>query len=452
MKDLTQGSVVGWMLALAVPTAAGMTFQTLYYLVDLYFVAQLGDGAVAGMSAAGNATLIVLALTQVLAVGTTALIAQAVGRKDRADANHVFNQAMALSAALGAVALLSIFLLGPGYMSSVAADPTSAGSGATYLYWYAPGLALQFAVATLAAGLRGTGIVQFGMLAQMVGVLLNVVLAPILIAGWLTGHAFGVAGAGLASSIAVAVATVMLWLYFRNHERYVSVQPAEWRPRLVHWRRILGIGLPAGGEFVISFLLAYVTYLAIARFGVDAQAGFAIGARLTYSITLPVVALSVAAGSIAGQNFGAGNQGRVRETFRHCLTLCAIVMASLTLVACWRPDLIVAVFATDAGATAVGTQFLRIVSFSFVAHGIVSACASIFQGTGNTLPALATSVGRLILFAALVLWMSTRPDFRIEHVWYVTVATVVGQACASLWLVQSEIGRRLAPRDATLAA
>ena len=77
---------------MAIPMAAGMIFQTLYYFVDLYFVAKLGDAAIAGVSAAGNAMFVILALTQVLGVGTVALIAHAVGRKDQEDANLIFNQ------------------------------------------------------------------------------------------------------------------------------------------------------------------------------------------------------------------------------------------------------------------------------------------------------------------------------------------------------------------------
>ncbi len=106
MKDLTQGSIAGHLVSLAVPTAAGMLFQTLYYFVDLYFVAALGDSAVAGVSAAGNVMFIVLALTQVLGVGTVALISHAVGRKDQQDANLVFNQSLVIAAVCGLIVLV----------------------------------------------------------------------------------------------------------------------------------------------------------------------------------------------------------------------------------------------------------------------------------------------------------------------------------------------------------
>jgi Na+-driven multidrug efflux pump len=133
MKDLTQGSIAGHLVSLAVPTAAGMLFQTLYYFVDLYFVAGLGDAAVAGVSAAGNVMFIILALTQVLGVGTVALISHAVGRKDQQDANIVFNQSLLIAAICGVFALVAGYTLSVPYLRSVAADEATIMQGRDYL-------------------------------------------------------------------------------------------------------------------------------------------------------------------------------------------------------------------------------------------------------------------------------------------------------------------------------
>ena len=89
MQDMTEGPIPGHIMRMAVPIAVGMIFQTLYVLVDLYFVAQIGDAAIAGVGAAGNVQFLVMAITQILGVGTMALIAQASGRKDRDDANLI---------------------------------------------------------------------------------------------------------------------------------------------------------------------------------------------------------------------------------------------------------------------------------------------------------------------------------------------------------------------------
>ena len=103
MKDLTQGSITRQLVGMAVPIAIGMLFQTLYFLVDLYFVSRLGDAAIAGVSSAGTAEFVILALTQMLGVGTVALVAHAAGAKDQAQANLVFNQSVLLSALCAAV-------------------------------------------------------------------------------------------------------------------------------------------------------------------------------------------------------------------------------------------------------------------------------------------------------------------------------------------------------------
>src|SRR5256885_6497886 len=166
-----------------------------------------------------------------LGVGTVALVSHAVGRKDQAEANLVFNQSVLLSAICGVLTLAAGFLVGGPYVRSVAADPAAAAAGVAYLYWYTPGLALQFALVAMGSALRGTGIVQPTMIVQMLTVILNTVLAPVLIAGWGTHHPLGAAGAGLASSISVAFGVAFLWIYFLRLEHYVGLRPGHWGPR-----------------------------------------------------------------------------------------------------------------------------------------------------------------------------------------------------------------------------
>src|ERR1043166_581361 len=101
MKDLTQGSVINHLLHMSAFLAASMLVQTLYLLADLFWVGHLGKEAIAAVGVAGNLTMIVLALTQMLGVGTTTLISQATGRKDQVHAELVFNQSWILSLLIG---------------------------------------------------------------------------------------------------------------------------------------------------------------------------------------------------------------------------------------------------------------------------------------------------------------------------------------------------------------
>src|SRR5947209_4204112 len=140
MKDLTQGSVTKHLLHMSAFMAVSMLVQTLYLLADLFWVGHLGKEAIAAVGVAGNLTMIVLALTQTLGVGTTALIAQAAGRKDQARAELVFNQSCAMSIwialALGVIGFFGM----DAYATSLSADAQTAVLAKQYLHWFLPAM------------------------------------------------------------------------------------------------------------------------------------------------------------------------------------------------------------------------------------------------------------------------------------------------------------------------
>ena len=447
MKDLTQGSIVSHLLTMAAPIFAGIVMAMLCQLIDLYFVSGLGDAAIAGVGAAGNAGFLVTAFTQVLSVGTGALVSHAVGRKDQADANLVFNQSLGLSAVFGIATLIVGCILARNYMRSLAADEATIAAGTTYLLRFMPALALQFTMLVMGAALRGTGIVKPTMMIQALTVIINIALAPVLIAGWGTGHPLGVAGAGLASSLAVAIGVVMLAMYFRRSKNYLAFDSPLWRPQFPQWSRVLRIGLPAGGEFAIMFAYMGAIYYALADFGAAAQAGFGIGSRVLGLIQVPAMAIAFAAGPMIGQNFGAGHYARVKETFKKVLALTTAVMVAATAFTQWKPGLLLAVFTGDSAAIVVGVVFLQMVSLNLVAQGIIFVCSSAFQGLGHTTPQLISSTVRLITYVIPMLWLSAHPGFRIEQIWYLSVVTTTLQALLSLWLLRLEFCKRLVPSE-----
>ncbi|MEP6835701.1 MAG: MATE family efflux transporter [Gemmatimonas sp.] len=458
MQDLTHGSISKHIIRLAAPMAAGMIFQTLYVLIDLYFVSRLGDAAIAGVGAAANVQFIVLALTQILTVGTMVLISHAVGRKDQADANVVFNQGVLLSASCAAITLIGGYAFTSAYMSVVGADAETAAAGTTYLRYYLPGLALQFALVTMGAALRGTGITKPTMVVQVLTVVLNALLAPLLIAGWGTGKPLGVAGAGLASTISIAAGVVMLLFYFVRNEKYVAFDAAHFHARFDQWKRILKIGLPAGGEFALMSIFIGMNYVIISKFGAHAQAGYSIGSRVMQAIFLPAMAIAFAAAPVAGQNVGAGKPERARETFVKAGMIGSALMLSLTILCQFRAEWFLLPFTTkDATVMApevmqVGGEFLRIISLNFVASGIIFTCSGMFQALGNTLPSLLSSASRLATYMAPALWLSSRPGFELRHLWYLSVTTVFVQMLTSWWLLRREFARKQkAARSGTAA-
>ena len=444
MKDLSKGPITAHLIALATPMAIGMLVQTLYLMVDLYFVARLGDTALAGVGAAANFAFAVLAMTQMLGVGTVALISHAVGAGDRETANLVFNQSLVLAALCALVALVGGLVLARPYMQTLAANAATVEAGTTYLRYYVPGLALQFAMVAMGSALRGTGIAKPTMVVQLATLVINIVLAPVLIAGIGTGRPLGVAGAGLASTLAIIAGTVLLIVYFARLEKYVEFRSSEWRPRLATWRKILNIGLPSGGEFALMFVYMAIIYTVIRDFGAAAQAGYGVGQRLMQAIFLPAMAIAFAVTPVAGQNFGARDAERVRRTFADGALLSSLLMAALTLLCQWRATTLIGYFTDDLAILSIGRGFLQLISWNFVASGLVFVCNGIFQGLGNTWPSIISSASRLVTFALPAIWWSHQAGFRIEDVWYLSIATVTLQAIFSLLLVRRELKLRLA--------
>jgi putative MATE family efflux protein len=444
MKDLSTGSIPGHIASMSIQMGIGILVQTLYFFTDLYFVSKLGDAVIAGVTSAGNLWFIVLALTQILSVGTVALVSHAVGAQQRDRANLVFNQSLLLSVFLCVIVILGMYLVSGPYMRMVAADEATARAGIEYLYWFAPGLGLQFLMVAMFATLRGTGIIKPTMIVQIISVAVNVVLAPVLIAGWGTGKPLGAAGAGLASSIATLVGVVLCGYYFHRYETYVAIHREQLRAQMETWRRLVYIGLPVGLEFFLMSFVMAVIYWVIRDFGAAAQAGFGVASGVMRIIMLPAMAVAFASAPIAGQNFGARRPQRVRETFTWTVLFSVIIMVALTVVCQFEAEFFMRVFTTEAAVVAVGVQVLVISSWNFAANGVVFSCSSMFQAMGNTWPSIASSAVRLVLFVGPVLWMATQPGFRLEHVWYVSVASMFVQAGISYVLLRREFGMKLA--------
>jgi putative MATE family efflux protein len=443
VQDLTTGSLTGHLLKTTSFMLVSMVFQTLYVLVDLYWVGRLGTDAVAAVGLSGNLMFIVLAATQMLGVGTTTLVAHATGARDRTRANLVFNQSQVLSLVVGGIFFALAMATRRVYAESLSADEETLRLTAEYLLWFIPALALQFGLIAMGSALRGTGNFRPGMVVQTATVILNIVLAPVLIFGWGTGVALGVAGAAIATLIAIAIGVAWMVVYFLPADAYLRFSFRDWAPRFALWRDMLKIGLPAGAEFAFMAVYLMLVYAVSRPFGAAAQAGFGIGMRIIQACFLPVVALGFAVSPVAGQNFGARKADRVRETFRTGAALAAAGMFVLAVIVWLAAKPMVGVFSSDAHVIAVGEEYLHIIAFNFVFSGIVFVSSSMFQAMGNTMPSLITSAARIVIIAVPVVMLAQAPGFSLRWIWYISAGAVVVQLAMNLWLMRREFRLRL---------
>jgi putative MATE family efflux protein len=451
VQDLTTGPISRHLLKTTSFMLVIMVFQTLYFLVDLYWMGKLGRESVAAISIAGNLTFLVLALTQMLGVGTTTLVSHAVGQKDHERARLVFNQSQVLSIVFGAGFLVIGMALRPVYVNALAADAETAEQASRFLFWFIPAMALQFAMVSLGAALRGTGNFKPGMVVGTASIIVNILLAPFLIFGWGTGVALGIAGAGLSSFIAVAVAVVWLTMYFFKPGSYLKFERRDWKPQAHLWRALLKIGLPAGTEFALMAVYLFIVYSVTRPFGAAAQAGFGIGLRVIQAGFMPIVALGMGVAPVAGQNFGARKAERVRRVYKDAAWMAAGWMGVFAVVCLAVPHELIQIFSDDPTVVATGEEYLRIIAWSFAGSGVTFVVSSMFQAMGNSVPPLVTSFGRILLVAIPLAAMSKMAGFELRWIWYLSASAVLLQTAMNMALLQREFRRKLNFEPAAVA-
>lgn len=443
-QDLTQGSITRRLLGMAAFIGAGLLFQTLYYLVDLYFVGHLGAAAIAGVGLSGIAFFLAMALGQMIGVGALSLIARAIGAKRPEEAEDAYRQSLLLSLGLSVLVLVGGYLAAGPAMGLLAADDATHQAATQYLYGFIPALAMMFPMGAMGSALRAAGVVLQPMLIQSATVLINIVLAPILIVGWGTGAPLGVFGAGLATTLATLIGLITFALMFERVQTMIRAPLRLARFDTVMSGRIIGIGLPSAGEFALMFLTGLVVYAVIGRFGPEAQAGYGVGSRVMQAIFLPAMAIAFAVAPVAGQNFGAGQADRVRETVRKAGIFSSILMLSLLAFCQISPHALVAPFSDDPAVVDVASMFLRIISLNFLPSALIFTASGAFQALGDTRPALIGSASRLVTFALPAIWVSMQPWARLEYVWILSAASVMVHAAIVLWLLQRQLRIKLA--------
>ncbi|MCF2856382.1 MATE family efflux transporter [Pseudoalteromonas sp. SMS1] len=443
MKDLTQGPIYKHLISMSVPVLFGMFVQTLYFLVDLYFVGQLGEAALAGVSSAGVLFFFVMALTQVLNVGVGTLVSHAVGKKDKQEASLLLNQGVFISIMCIAVLLGMAVSGGSWYFANIAPDEASLVASLSYFYWFLPALLIQFPMTVIMASLRGAGVVKQPMMISMFALAINTILSPILITGWGFGIEMGVAGAALASSISASIGLVLLGAYFKLRESYLTCTLRGCTPDLHRIKKIINLGLPAGGESLLTFIYMSLIYWVLSDFDASAQAGFGLGARIMQALFLPVVAVAFAAPAIAGQNFAAGKTERVYQTYYQSALLTCGFMLIINVVCMFNATLFLGPFSNDPNVVNMASVFLGYVCFNFVPAGYVLAASGMFQALGNAWPALISTAVRLSLFSLSLIVVAAHADFSIEQIWMLSVATVYVQAIVSFFLLRSELAKKL---------
>lgn len=420
--DLTQGSIPKILVKLSLPLVFAMLMQILNLMADLYFVSRLGPDAVAALSISANAFFIIYGLSFIIGTGGMALIAQAVGRKDEEQAGRVFQQSLILSLISGSITCLIGLSIARPYIDFLGGKEKAFQWGVEYFQVFSVSFLVLQMLFVMGSCYRGTGDTKTPMIIVIQSTVLNVVLAPFLIFGWLGLPSLGVRGAAIASLLAqlYGLAIYIFLIFVKGSPLRIR---ERWRLDTDIIKRSLSIGVPSGLSFFFLALNMLITYRVMSVYGTPALASVGIGDRVLQALYLPVVAITSSMAAIIGQNYGAGHYRRIRETLRTGWGLSSGVMI-LGSILCWMlPTSLIRIFSNDPDVLLYGNIYITIVSLGNVMVGTIMAISAVFQGLGKTYPTFLGAAIDNALFALFVFTLPAYFSWGVEAIWWIKLGT-----------------------------
>lgn len=435
---------------MSVPIGAGVIIQSLYLMIDLFFVSRLGSDAVAGVTSTATATLLVGMFGQMLGVGAVSLIGRALGAGCDAQARIIFIHAGLMAFTSCAVVIIAGYMGGIHVLSGLASGEVAQRMGSSYLYGCMPGLALQIVITVATYGLRAAGEPYGGLIAQCCSVPVNLILAPLLIFGVPGINGLGTFGAGLATTLATTVATAIV--LYRALKRYRHFSPMK---KSFHWEsavawRIVSVGLPAGLEAFVIYLYTGLMYWACTLLGTLEQAAVGIGLMIIQVAFIPSVSVAYGCVPVAAYYFGAHDIGKVKEIYVVSLVMVSSVLLCLTMgCLLWGVNL-VSLFSSDGGVTDKATYVLMYLGLNFLMSGLTHFNGSILQASGNTIWALLAICIRLSIFVVPLLLLIDFDQLTLKWLCLLSNFAFFSQAIVSSFAVHVVIKTVQAPAVLTL--
>ncbi|MEX2366689.1 MAG: MATE family efflux transporter [Pseudohongiellaceae bacterium] len=418
----------------AVPTTIGAVAVILYYLADTYFVSLLGTRELAALGFTFPATILVTYFGVGLGIGTSALVARAIGSNNMVQASEMTYSSILLGLVLGILFILpglwSINLLFP----AMGAGPDLMPLIRDFLsIWYfgIPMLLIQFAGSSV---LRAGGNAKFHGIFMATGAALNALLDPLLIFGAGPFPAMGIAGAAMATVVTWVITNIGMCIYLARLEGLLTFR---W-PGLVHikktWHKLLRITLPAALANMITPIATGIITATLAAYGTHAVAAFGVVSRIEAFVMIVVLGMSMSLPPFISQNFGANRFDRVQQALSISLKFVQLWQFGLYLVVALTAPWIAAIFTNDPAVREVITIILWILPASYGFQGLVILTASCFNALHAPRNALITSLLRFVVFyvplALLGAWLGDIPGLFLGA----ALGNLLAGAVSSRWI------------------
>ncbi len=382
--DYTEIPMKKAIFLLAVPMILELVMESTFAVVDIYFVSKLGASAVATVGLTETYLFLLYSIAMGLAMAVTAIVARRIGEKNKKDAATSAIQSIFLAILASIPFSIGGIFFAKELLGFMGADEWSIQYGYRYTQWMLGGNMVIMLLFIINAIFRGAGDAAIAMRVLWISNGINIILCPVLIFGWGPIPALGIEGAAIATNIGRGTGVLtQLWILFKGGKRIqVKLSQLYWDAKSM--LGILSTSLGGIGQMIVAMTSWIFLMRILAEISSEAVAGATIAIRIMMFTMMPAWGLSNAAATLVGQNLGAGNPGRAESAVWKTGSYNMVFLVGVSIVYFFFNDQLMRIFTDDAKVIAVGSEWLRILSFSYFVYGWWMVSTAAFNGAGDT--------------------------------------------------------------------
>lgn len=384
-QDYTTGSIRKSIFLLAIPMIIEMGMESVFAIVDLFFVGKLGKHAISTVGLTESVITIIYSIAMGMSMAATATVARRIGEKDKEGAASAAMQSIWLGIAVIIVLSIVGVVFAPDILRLMGAEDETIRMGVSYTR-ILMGSSIVIMLLFLINGIfRGAGDASIAMKSLFLANVCNIILCPLLINGLGPVPAFGLTGAALATAIGRSIGVLYQLYHLFNGESLVRLTKSSLKAEWDIMKSLVNIAWPATFQFIIaSCSWIFLAKLVADTGGSEASAGYQTAIRILLFFLLPAWGISNAAATLVGQNLGAKEPDRAEQAVLQTAKYNAGFMLLISILFLFCSGIIVGFFPISQEVHEIAVKALRIVSAGYIFYGVGMVLINAFNGAGDT--------------------------------------------------------------------